>query len=77
VSSGAALSAEPDVDGGYPGEKALEITGDDSDPGNLLLRAGYMMGLAARALGKDRLFLLRASRSLRAFAKRVEEGGGR
>jgi hypothetical protein len=33
-----------------------------------MLRAGYMVGMANKATGDDQLFLLRASRSLRAFA---------
>lgn len=44
-----------------------KVVGDDSDPGNLLVRAGYLHGLATRAQGEDQRFLLRASRSLRAF----------
>lgn len=44
------------------------ITEHDRDPGNVQVRAGYLRGLAEKMTGDDRLFLLRASRSLRAFA---------
>jgi hypothetical protein len=46
-----------------------EITEHDRNPANIMMRAGYLQGLAARASGLDRVFLLRASRSLRAFAE--------
>ena len=44
-----------------------EVNEHDRDPSNVMLRAGYLLGLAVRAEGEDRKFLLRASRSLRAF----------
>jgi hypothetical protein len=59
-----ALVSSPGFDG-----LLEEITDDDRDPSNLLLRAGYMWGLAAKAEGDDRAFLLKASRSLRAYAE--------
>lgn len=51
------------------------ITDNDRDPGNLWVRAGYLKGMAEKTSGDDRLFLLRASRSLRAWAeeKRIED----
>ena len=66
--SGATQQGE-EVQGGYPGETADGITEHDSDPGNVLIRAGALRGMAMRATGDDRLFLLRASRSLLAFAE--------
>jgi hypothetical protein len=45
-----------------------KIVEGDSDAGNVMIRAGYLRGLATKATGEDRLFLLRASRSLRAYA---------
>lgn len=46
-----------------------EITEHDRDPSNLQLRAGYLRGLAECVTrAEDRLVLLRASRSLRAYA---------
>jgi hypothetical protein len=42
---------------------------DDRDPSNVQLRAGYLAGMAAKLPpGDDRTFLLRSSRSLRAYA---------
>jgi hypothetical protein len=45
-----------------------EITEDDRDPANILFRAGYLRSLANKLDGEDRKFVVRASRSLRAFA---------
>lgn len=46
---------------------------DDRDPGNVLLRAGYLLGMASIAEDpQDRLFLERASRSLRAYAELLQ-----
>lgn len=36
----------------------------DDDPANMLVRAGYLQGLATRLEGNDREMTLRASRSL-------------
>lgn len=44
-----------------------EVNEHDRDPSNVMLRSGYLLGLAAKSEGEDRKFLLRASRSLRAF----------
>lgn len=42
---------------------------NDRDPSNVQLRAGYIMGMANRLPpGDDRTFLVRASRSLQAYA---------
>ncbi len=55
----------PDCD-----EGKLEPTENDRDPSNVELRAGYIMGMAMRLpLGDDRMFLMRAARSLRAYAE--------
>jgi hypothetical protein len=58
-----------------------EITPDDEDPGNVILRAGYLAGLATRTQDEDdRLFLQKASRSLRAYAQSLLQAavrGGR
>lgn len=44
--------------------------GADTDPSNVLLRAGYIRGMAYRAGNEDdRKWLLRASRSLVAYAR--------
>lgn len=50
--------------------------GIDNDPSNVLLRAGYLIGMAARLPedSDDRMYLIRASRSLRAFAQMLQEG---
>lgn len=56
--------ATPEV----PPEEPDEITEHDTEPSNLLFRAGYLRALAETAKDDDRLWLLRASRSLRAFA---------
>lgn len=45
------------------------ITDNDRSPDNLWIRAGYLRGMAEKTSGDDRLFLLRASRSLRAWAE--------
>lgn len=48
------------------------VSSDDRDPDNVLLRAGYLEGLAMRGDGlkaDDREMLRRASRSLRAYAE--------
>jgi hypothetical protein len=45
------------------------ISANDRELGNVLIRAGYLRGLAERWTGEDRVFLLRASRSLRAYAE--------
>jgi len=59
------------------GEKDDEITEHDSDPGNILLRAGYLRGMAIHArTAEDRKFLLRASRSLRVFASHLSRLNG-
>lgn len=46
---------------------------EDREPGNVMIRAGYLRGLAARLTGDDRLFALRASRSLLAYADHLRE----
>lgn len=51
-------------------EVEMEPGPEDSEPNNLLLRAGYLFGMAWRLpKGEDRTFLERASRSLIAFAR--------
>jgi 8-oxo-dGTP pyrophosphatase MutT (NUDIX family) len=51
-------------------ESPEEITEHDRDPGNLNIRSGFLRALAeVAARPEDRLFLLRASRSLRAYAE--------
>lgn len=57
------VADEPDPEGFEPGEH-------DRDHSNILLRAGYLRGMAMKfPVGSDdRLFLLRASRSLLAYA---------
>jgi len=45
------------------------ISAHDRELGNVLVRAGYLRALAEKWTGEDRLFLLRASRSLRAYAE--------
>lgn len=48
----------------------FEPTEDDRDPSNVHLRAGYLMGMAMKLPpSDDRTFLMRASRSLRAYAE--------
>ena len=55
-------------------ESADAITDDDRDPANVMIRAGYLLGLGLRSesqgvlTDEDRVFLVRASRSLRAYA---------
>lgn len=49
-------------------EDPEKITEHDIEPGNVMIRAGYLRGLASRMGGQDRAFLLRASRSLSAYA---------
>jgi hypothetical protein len=51
-----------------------DVTDQDKDAGNVLLRAGFLRGLAMReGLDEyDRLMLRRASRSLRAYAFGLE-----
>ena len=50
-------------------EASLEPNEHDRDPSNVQLRAGYIMGMAMKLPpGDDRTFLIRASRSLRAYA---------
>lgn len=44
-----------------------EVLDEDSDPGNVTFRAGYLRSLANKLGGEDRKVVLRASRSLRAF----------
>lgn len=60
----------PNEDEGFePGE-------NDRDPGNVQIRAGYLMGMAAKLPpGDDRTFLMRASRSLRAYAELLQRDG--
>lgn len=44
----------------------------DRDPSNVMVRAGYLRGLAEKlAPGRDRTFLVRASRSLIAYAQHL------
>ena len=40
---------------------------EDTDPSNVIFRAGYLRGLAAKLEGDEREYVLRASRSLEAF----------
>lgn len=55
---------------------ATGVGTEDTDPSNVLVRAGYLRGLAARTEdADDREFLLRASRSLKAFAAMLREKG--
>jgi len=56
-------------------EDEYAITEHDRDPSNVSLRAGYVLGLAARLdlRAEDRTFLLRASRSLRAYAEALRD----
>ncbi len=43
---------------------------EDSDPSNIMFRAGYLWSMALKLdSGEDRTFLLRASRSLVAYAE--------
>jgi len=52
----------------------FELTDHDRDPSNVTLRAGYLAGMAAKLPpGDDRTFLMRASRSLRAYAETLLE----
>lgn len=51
------------------------ITDADRDVGNVMIRAGYLRGLAERATGDDRMFLLRASRSLLALVAALDAAG--
>lgn len=44
-----------------------EVTEDDRDPSNVIFRAGYLQALAYKLEGDDREYVLRASRSLRAY----------
>jgi len=47
-----------------------EETNEDRDPSNVLLRAGYLHGMSARAERElDREFLLKAARSLIEYAR--------
>lgn len=56
-------------------EEAVEPHEHDRDPSNVLLRAGYLRGMGFKLpKGEDRTFLLRASRSLVAYAD-VLRGG--
>jgi hypothetical protein len=48
----------------------FKVTDDDRDLSNVHLRAGYLMGMAMKLPpGDDRTFLMRASRSLQAYAE--------
>lgn len=47
---------------------ASDVDTEDGDRSNVLLRAGYLQGLATKLEGQDREFLQRASRSLILFA---------
>lgn len=51
--------------------EGLQDTGD-GDPGNMLVRAGYLQGLAMKLDGEDREMLRRASRSLQYAANHLE-----
>ena len=52
----------------------FELTDQDRDPSNVHLRAGYLAGMAMKLPpGDDRTFLMRASRSLRAYAETLLE----
>lgn len=55
--------------------EGYEPTEHDREPGNVALRAGYLHGMAVRLPhgDDDRLFLLRASRSLLAYAALLRE----
>lgn len=51
-------------------DEVWEPSEHDRDPANITLRAGYIRGMAMRLpTGDDRTFLLRASRSLLAYAR--------
>jgi hypothetical protein len=49
-------------------EESDVVTEDDKDPANILFRAGFLRSLARKLDGEDRKFVLRAARSLRAYA---------
>jgi hypothetical protein len=58
--------------------RASAADADDRDPSNVLLRAGYLRGLASRTEGlglsqEDREFLQRAARSLALYAETLTE----
>lgn len=65
---------ERDYDDYY--DESEELHPHDSDPSNVLLRAGYLRAMAMVAPpGEDRTFLKRASKSLRAYAKLLAQEG--
>jgi len=50
-------------------DDGFEVTVNDRDPSNVQLRAGYLASMAMKLPpGDDRTFLMKASRSLRAYA---------
>jgi hypothetical protein len=52
--------------------ESFEPGDHDRDRANVVLRAGYLMGMAAKLPpGDDRMFLMRACRSLRAYAEHL------
>jgi hypothetical protein len=53
----------------FEDEEKLEPGDHDRDPSNILVRAGYLLGMASKIPkgSEDRLFLLRAYRSLLAY----------
>lgn len=52
-------------------QKTEPVDTEDWDPGNMLVRAGYLAGVAMKLEGTDREMLLRASRSLQYAAARL------
>jgi hypothetical protein len=53
--------------------ESFEPDANDRDFANVVLRAGYLMGMAAKLPpGDDRMFLMRACRSLRAYAEHLK-----
>lgn len=69
---------EPQADGSYTWTDyylvATPVDTEDTDPSNVMIRAGYLQGLATKTEDdEDREFLLRASRSLKAFAAMLRE----
>jgi hypothetical protein len=58
----------------YENTHPFEIQAVDRKRENVVLRAGYLLGLSTKTADQtDRRFLLRASRSLRAFAELLEK----
>ena len=55
----------------FPTLEELTPTPDDEDPSSLLFRIGYLLGMATRLEGVDRDFVLKAVRSLKAYAVRL------